>query len=248
MSYKIFGHRGDKANYPENTLAGFRSSLETDGVDGFEFDVVVTKDKELIIAHDEFIKNKANQKKFIYNLTYTELLKLSKITDKKTSDNEEKYPLLEDVCKFYANQSNKKTLLLEIKSTPSNIISPLSFSELIQKIHTLLKKYNILDTCYIISFDYRIIKESYKQNSKFKIGQILHSNLLPLLPLAKELNLSLFVMHKDWVTKEQVMEMDRENIGIYVWAANTIKEWTKLRKIGIKGIVTDYPKALSQFK
>jgi glycerophosphoryl diester phosphodiesterase len=247
MPYRVIGHRGDKANYIENTLAGFKSVLETDGVDGFEFDVVVTKDEELVISHDNFIKDvKIN--KFIYNLTYSELRKLSHKIYGASSCEETRYPTLEDVCKLYLKQASKKTMLLEIKSIPFNNTLPLSFSQLIKKVHTLLEKYNIIDKCYIISFDYRIIEESYKQNPQFKIGQILHSNLIPLLPLAKQLNLSLFIMNKDWVTKEQIIEMNKENIDIYVWTANTKVEWSKLREMGINGIVTDRPKALSQFK
>ena len=44
--YKIFGHRGCRGVYPENTIEGFKKAIEF-GVDGIELDVVVNKNQEL---------------------------------------------------------------------------------------------------------------------------------------------------------------------------------------------------------
>ena len=49
---KIFGHRGAKGTYPENTLLSFKKAIEI-GVDGLELDVHVTKDGEVVVIHDE---------------------------------------------------------------------------------------------------------------------------------------------------------------------------------------------------
>ncbi len=70
MTYQIIGHRGNKAKYIENTLAGFESALQTNGVDGFELDIVVSKDKKLVISHDRFINDPLKNKHYIHNLTY----------------------------------------------------------------------------------------------------------------------------------------------------------------------------------
>ena len=47
----IIGHRGAPAFGGENTLFGFRKALEL-GADGFELDLIQTKDGKLIIGHD----------------------------------------------------------------------------------------------------------------------------------------------------------------------------------------------------
>jgi len=47
----LLGHRGARADAPENTLAAFDLALKH-GVDGFEFDVRLTSDKQSIICHD----------------------------------------------------------------------------------------------------------------------------------------------------------------------------------------------------
>ena len=42
--YKIFGHRGCRGVYPENTIEGFKKAISF-GVDGIELDVVVNKNQ-----------------------------------------------------------------------------------------------------------------------------------------------------------------------------------------------------------
>jgi glycerophosphoryl diester phosphodiesterase len=247
MSYKIIGHRGDKASYTENTLAGFNSALETEGVDGLELDVVVSKDKKILISHDMHITDLSGKRQDIHTLTYDELLELSAKVNVNASLPGKPYPLLEDVLKLYSNQLNKKIILLEIKSLPSLEILPLSHTILIENIHMLLNTYQISDKCTIISFDYRLLEESKKQDKKRKVGLILHRNLMPLSSIAKELNLSLFVMERNWVTKEQIVEMQAKNVDIFTWTPNTQDEWIRLANLGIKGLITDKPKELNLF-
>lgn len=248
MAYKVIGHRGDKVNFVENTLAGFDAILQNPEIDGFEFDVVMSKDKKLLISHDRFIIDTCGHKQYIHNLTYTELLAINKMVNSNEEKNEERYPLLEEVLDLYANQSHKKMMLLEIKSIPASGVLPLTIPELVENVHRRLKRYSISDTCTIISFDYRIIKESYKQDKKRNIGLILHHNLIPLSSIINDLPISLLVMAKNWITKEQVDEMNKYDIDIFSWTPNTDKEWIRLDILGIKGLITDKPEVLSLFR
>jgi glycerophosphoryl diester phosphodiesterase len=47
----VQGHRGARALYPENTVAGFRGAMAL-GVRGFELDVGVTADGVVVLSHD----------------------------------------------------------------------------------------------------------------------------------------------------------------------------------------------------
>ena len=49
---RLYAHRGAAAERPENTLPAFERAIEI-GVDALELDVHVTRDDELIVAHDE---------------------------------------------------------------------------------------------------------------------------------------------------------------------------------------------------
>lgn len=50
----VLAHRGGSALAPENTMAAFKKAAEL-GVDGFEIDIRLTSDEELIVFHDEFL-------------------------------------------------------------------------------------------------------------------------------------------------------------------------------------------------
>ena len=80
--YKIFGHRGCRGIYPENTIEGFKKAISL-GVDGIELDVVVNKNQELVISHESYIDTnyclttKIDEKNLnIFKMNITEIQKI----------------------------------------------------------------------------------------------------------------------------------------------------------------------------
>ncbi len=55
----IIAHRGASAYAPENTLPAFRLALDM-GADFVEYDLQVTKDKQLVVLHDETLERTTN--------------------------------------------------------------------------------------------------------------------------------------------------------------------------------------------
>lgn len=90
---KLIAHRGiHHDNVHENTLTSITKALEDDRFSGVEFDVRVTKDRELVIFHDAYYNDK-----LIRNTNYCDLPKY--------------VPRLQDVLKINSN----KIFLIEIK-------------------------------------------------------------------------------------------------------------------------------------
>ena len=50
---KIWAHRGCSQMYPENTMLAFEKAAELNGLEGIELDIQLTKDRELVVIHDE---------------------------------------------------------------------------------------------------------------------------------------------------------------------------------------------------
>ena len=71
MSF-VLAHRGASGHAPENTLEAFRLAMEM-GADGFELDVHVSKDGELIVIHDENVKRTTNGEGLIKDMTLAEI-------------------------------------------------------------------------------------------------------------------------------------------------------------------------------
>jgi glycerophosphoryl diester phosphodiesterase len=51
----IYGHRGCRGNFPENSIIAFQEALKM-GADGIELDIVVNAEKQLVISHEPYFK------------------------------------------------------------------------------------------------------------------------------------------------------------------------------------------------
>lgn len=71
----ICAHRGVSFSCPENTIASINKAVEL-GVQMIEFDVRSTKDKALVLMHDETVDRTTNGKGVLKNLTCAEIQKL----------------------------------------------------------------------------------------------------------------------------------------------------------------------------
>lgn len=69
---KIFAHRGASGCAPENTLEAFALAAQQ-GAHGVELDVHMTKDGEIVVAHDETIDRVADGSGLIQEMTLAEL-------------------------------------------------------------------------------------------------------------------------------------------------------------------------------
>ncbi|WP_282020776.1 glycerophosphodiester phosphodiesterase [Planomicrobium okeanokoites] len=68
----ILAHRGGSALAPENSMAAFKKAASY-GIDGFEIDIRLTSDEELIVFHDEFVDRTTDGAGKVADLTLDEL-------------------------------------------------------------------------------------------------------------------------------------------------------------------------------
>lgn len=72
---KIYAHRGSSVENPELTMAAYKAAVD-DGADGFECDVRLTKDNQLVLWHDADMKRIAGSKARIADSTFNEIKSL----------------------------------------------------------------------------------------------------------------------------------------------------------------------------
>lgn len=73
---EIFAHRGASGYAPENTIPAF-ALAHRQGADGIELDVQFTKDREVVVLHDETIDRVSTGKGFVRDYTLKELRQFS---------------------------------------------------------------------------------------------------------------------------------------------------------------------------
>ena len=71
----VTGHRGCKAYMAENTLESFREAFRLD-VDVLEFDIHLTRDKVLVVMHDDLVDRTTDGTGCIHFKTLEEVKKL----------------------------------------------------------------------------------------------------------------------------------------------------------------------------
>ena len=148
----VEGHRGYCAEYPENTLISYEAALDL-GVDAFEFDVWLTKDKVPVLMHDGNPMRTCGVHGELRNMTFEEVRKLEPAFKSKFG---EKFvgqgitvPTLEETLKLCVEKRPDFILGVEIKEYTE---------ETVDITVELLKKYGFFDNCYFYAFNGRIIK------------------------------------------------------------------------------------------
>ena len=53
---EVHGHRGARGYYPENTITSFIEAVKL-GVDTLELDVVISKDKQVVVSHEAWMND-----------------------------------------------------------------------------------------------------------------------------------------------------------------------------------------------
>jgi len=257
---KIFGHRGCRGLLPENTIAAFNKAIEL-GVDGIEWDVVVNKDKELIISHESYIdksyckyidgksiQNKSKEDLNIYNMTTDDIHKYDC-----GSIYKDRFPdqILQKSTKPSVKQAfneiifNKKTeILFEIKSFPTdyNIYQPKA-TEYADIIYNELRNNTRLEHITFMSFDKNILNELVKLFPQNKYIYLIYNPLKSYKDIIDELNFKPFGLgiYYHIITDNIIKQAHNNDIKIYAWTVNNNKDAIKLINKGVNGIITDYP-------
>ena len=107
---KIYAHRGNKSEFPENSLLAFRSAIEL-GVDGIECDVHISADGEAVIIHDETIDRTSNGQGEIIEMTLNEI-KAVKLMNPDNSLSDELIPTLNEMLDEFDIQFSVENMCL----------------------------------------------------------------------------------------------------------------------------------------
>lgn len=116
----ICAHRGNNAHFPENTVPAFLSAVEL-GVAQVELDVYYTKDKKMIVMHDDDVARTTTGKGLIREKTLAEIKSLGIRFQGKVVD-DVRVPTFEEVVSVLPKniwinihvKDNKVDLILEI--------------------------------------------------------------------------------------------------------------------------------------
>lgn len=182
----VFGHRGARGIYPENTMAGFQY-LQDIGINAVEFDVQNAADRLTVVAHDPYVSMPAanDQKPFnqlIRHTTATEFADLKVGALRPGSEDailfpdqarlpNARIPTFATFCDWAA-QHPLLLLNVEIKShaEQTDLYDPPEI--IVSDVLDLLEKHDLSQRCVLSSFDWRVLLACAEQAPKMKRGYL----------------------------------------------------------------------------
>ena len=162
----IIGHRGSPTLVTENTIPSFKKAIDQ-GVDGLEFDIRLSKDKQIIIFHDATLKRLSNQTEKVSTLSLSELQSVE--LHKQKGQKEDTYiPSLKDVVPLL---HQVKIINIEIKSD-----GLFKGHDILKPLIKFLNKYLIDNKCIVSSFNPLILMRLKLQRPETVVGFLYYRN------------------------------------------------------------------------
>lgn len=264
--FEIQGHRGARGLLPENTIPAFKKAIDL-GVNTLEMDVVISKDKKVVVSHEpnfnplittkadgSFFSNMSESNLFLMN--YSEIKKYDVGLKGHSGFKEQQKikafkPLLADVIEEMSRYSKSKGLKdirynIELKSLPEeyNITQP-EVSEFCDLVLKVIGNKIAPKDLTLQSFDFKVLKHLEKNyKGKFSISVLIEpeenneiQHNLEKLGFKPDIWSPFFLK----LNKEMVQELHKKSIRVIPWTVNIKEDMEKLKEMGCDGIITDYP-------
>jgi glycerophosphoryl diester phosphodiesterase len=262
------GHRGCRGLMPENTIPAMLKALDL-GVTTLEMDVVITKDKKVVLSHEPWFEPEITTKPDgsfivpaearnynIYQMTYDEVkaydvgLKPHPRFPKQEKIKAIK-PLLSDLMDsvmtyMMTRRRPMPNFNIETKcgEKDDNIFHPMP-DEFVELLMAVIKEKGVEDRVIIQSFDFRTLQYLHKKYPEIKTAALIEYPFKPGVTdmLNSKLGFlpSVFSPAYQLVNKDVVNECHANGIKIIPWTVNDKAKIDELKKMGVDGIITDYP-------
>ncbi|MFN4079910.1 MAG: glycerophosphodiester phosphodiesterase family protein [Saprospiraceae bacterium] len=264
------GHRGCRGLFPENTVPAFVEALSFPEVRTLELDLAVSADSQLIVSHEPWfspeiclmpdgrrITAPEAEKLLIYRMSVEEIRQYDCgsvphprfPTQRRLSAHK---PTLREVVEAvraeYPERAEALRWNIEIKSKPEwdgiRCPPPPEFAGLV--IETL-RELGILERSVVQSFDPRPLRHARALAPDLTLALLVENGL----GLEKNLDLlgftpQIYSPHYPLATPALLKKCREKGMKIIPWTVNEPEDMRRLIRIGVDGIITDYPDRIAQ--
>lgn len=229
---KNFAHRGFSGKYPENTLLAFEKAIEA-GCDGIELDVQFTKDKELVVIHDERIDRTCNGKGLVSEYTLEELKQFDASYIYKDMYGKNEIPTLREYFDLVSHTDIVTNIELKTGINP--------YPGIEQSVLDMIREYGMEDRIIISSFNYYSVMRMKELVPSMPCGFLEESWLLDFCDYTKKYGIEYIHPEFHMITQEFAKEAKEKGIGLNTWTVNERKDMEDLIQKGVNSIITNFP-------
>ncbi len=231
---QFIAHRGASAYAPENTLVAFKKAVSM-GARWIELDVMLSKDGEAFVFHDETLKRTTNGTgKFGHvNADYIQSLDAGSWFSKIFVN--EPVPTLKSVLMWIAE--HEISVNIEIKPFPG--CAQETALATLQAIHRYWPHHG--DRLLISSFDIEALRFCRQFEPEIKMGLLLNKWQEDSLLCAKELNCISIHLNKKITSLPRVKQLKKSDFSVCVYTVNSKREAERFLQWGVDAVFTNYP-------
>lgn len=231
MSPLVIAHRGASAYEPENTLRAFDLAIRQ-GAQMIELDLHVTCDNHVVVIHDPTLNHRTNLTGRVDRLTLAEVRRAD-------AGQGERVPTLDETLDLTLD---KVRLYLEIKDARAALPTLRIIRERRRQSQVMLA-----------SFDIELMRKLGEEVHDTELGLILgNATLHPMVrwreafpwTAFRRVNYQVLCMRVELCYGYLAARARANGKKLYVWTADTEKQFARMLSIGVDGIVTNTPDRL----
>lgn len=236
----FIAHRGYSARYPENTLAAFNGAIDA-GAHMIELDVCLSKDRQLVVIHDETVDRTTNGTGAVKALTLDQLGRLDAGSWFDPRFNTERLPTLAQVLDAV---NGHLMVNIEIKPEAFEADGPPDAAE--RQVLNLVREKNMLDEVIVSSFEWLMLENLRELEPGIALG------LLAEDPADERLcrwyrRIEGFSWHPDFrvLTQQQVDNLHALGARVFPYAVDGRIDSIGMLAMGVDGLIVDDPRQMT---
>lgn len=236
-----FAHRGGAHEFEENTLFAFKSSYDK-GIRGYELDVRMTKDGELVVLHDDALDRTHLGSGPVEHLNADEA---RKIVSKKQNE-----PLLFlDTLLDYLKDKPGMYVEFEMKTSNKGLYPDSRIAGYAARLHQKVTAFVPKGSNYIFtSFDQRPLRAIKQIDPDADIMLIKGGPLTAdLMEAAKALGSKRIAAKMEGTTRLAVNEAHKQGFIVTGWPGHTVKDYLLGAGLGVDAVCSDVPVQFQEF-
>ena len=229
----VIAHRGASAYAPENTLAAFREAVNLNA-DAIELDAKLLNDGTVVVLHDTTLNRTTSVTGSIYRFTYSEIKRLDAGSHFSGQFSSECIPTLNEVFEMFGGD-----ILINVELT--NYVRP--WDGLSREVIKLIQQYHLESQVLLSSFNPWALVLAKRLDSMIPRALLVHPGEVGLIRtlFKKIVDYMAYHPHHSLVSKKLMTEAKTKRKKVNVWTVNNREEMIKLLKLGVDGLITDFP-------
>lgn len=256
----ILGHRGASAVAPENTLAAFSRAM-SDGADGIEFDVRLSKDRVPVVIHDASLQRTGLVNKLVGELTAAELqgidvgrwfargMNITSLAAPALGRPDQLLPTLAQVFDLFS--ATKGLLYVEMKCGPQE------GAALAAEVVRLIHDWGMIDRVVVESFDLSAVAQVKEVDANVRTAALFEPRMshpistlrrLRIVDHAHECGADEIAMHHTLANSRMVEAATSQGFETVVWTVDDVKWIPLARSLGIKALIVNNPVAMVHYR